>query len=441
MTRLAIRDKLCIAIYFAILLLVVTGMQAERAVAQQQAVIYAGEALLRPGEPPAKNVAVSIADRRIQAVRVGVPLPGDEAASPVIDLSCCVLLPGLIDVQTHLTTQRDMPPSSERMVSWSDADVVLRAMVHAERTLLAGFTTVRNMGSHGDAMFALRDAIAAGDVDGPRMQVAGEIIRPTGGDLRPPFRPEVEELFSVASVCDGADDCMRAVRAQAARGADTIKVMVMPHLRPGAKSQMTPEELGAIAGTAHALNRMVTASAFGAHTISQPLRAGFDAVVHGTFLDETGVRLLLEKEAFYIPTLAAARTVKDIAEDPEARVSEAWRRENLAIYHGMVESFRMALAAGVPIAFGTDAGWRPHGRNAEQLLIMRDQGMSPAAALEAATVNAAKAIGWDDRIGSIEAGKFADLIAVGESPLARLEAIMTPVFVMKGGEVYARPEE
>ena len=436
--------KIClvkISIYLLCLFLIAPAAQTDEKTAHSKIVVYAREALLHPGEPPAKNVAVSIVGRRIQAVRVDASLPDEDGELSIIDLSCCVLLPGLIDVQTHLTTQRDMPPSSERMVSWSDADIVLRAMVHAERTLLAGFTTVRNMGSHGDAMFALRDAIAAGDIDGPRMQVAGEIIRPTGGDLRPPFRHEVEDLFSVAAVCDGPADCMRAVRAQAARGADTIKVMVMPHLRRGAKSQLTLEELGAIAQTAHVLNRKVTASAFGAHTISQPLRAGFDAVVHGTFLDETGVRLLLEKEAFYIPTLAAAQTVKDIAEDPEARVSEAWRQENLAIYHGMVESFRMALSAGAPIAFGTDAGWRPHGRNAEQLVIMQDLGMSPTAALETATVNAAKAIGWEDRIGSIEAGKFADLVAVGESPLDRLEAIMEPVFVMKGGQVHVRPAE
>lgn len=397
-------------------------------------VVYAGEALLVPGEPAVEDVALFIRDGRVVDVVSPAPPAGNAA---VVDLRCCFVLPGLIDTQTHLQSELGMPPSAVRLATWTDADAVLRGMVHARRTLDAGFTTVRDMGSHGDAMFALRDAVDAGLVAGPRMQVAGEIVRPTGGELRGWFRRDVEAVLDSSAVCDGPDDCRRAVRAQVARGADTIKVETKMDLVPGSPSQFSREELDAIVDAAQRLGVRVTASAFSEESINLPLEAGFDAVVHGTFADDATMELL-ESGAYFIPTLVAARTVKEIAEDSASPVSEAWRRENLAIHDGMIESFQRVHRAGHRIAFGTDAGWRPHGGNAEQLVQMVELGMTAAEAIASATVNAADAIGWSDDVGSLESGKFADLVATENSPLADIGELRRPVLVMKGGETAFR---
>ncbi len=405
-------------------------------------IVYAGQALLVPGTPPERDVAIIIEGQRI----VEVEYPADPAMrdgsgnETVIDLSCCFVLPGLIDTQTHLQSELGLPPSAVRLATWTDADLAVRAMVHARRTLEGGFTTVRDMGSHGDAMFALRDAINEGRIAGPRLQVAGEVVRPTGGELRGWFRPDVEQILSSAAVCDGADDCRRAVRAQVARGSDTIKVETKMDLAPDSPSQFTLGELEAIVETAHRLGVRVTGSAFSAESINLPLCAGFDAVVHGTFTDERSLTLLGSTSAWFIPTLVAARTVREIAENPDSPVSDAWRRENLAIYDGMIRSFRSALAAGVRIAFGTDAGWRPHGGNAEQLVQMVELGMTSAEAIAAASLHAAEAIGWQDDVGSLEPGKFADLVATRSSPLADIRQLLRPVAVMKGGDVQVRRE-
>lgn len=405
-------------------------------------VVYAGRALLVPGMPARENVAIVIAGDRI--VGIGTPpatpagATGGEDRGAVIDLRCCFVVPGLIDTQVHLESQLGFPPKAERLTTWTDADVAVRAMGHASKTLEAGFTTVRNMGDHGDAIFALRDAIRRGLVPGPRIQAAGEIVRPTGGELRAWFRADVEPVFQDSAVCDGADSCRRAVRDQVARGADTIKVETKMDLAPGSPSQFDLEELRAIREAAHRLGVKVTASAFSADSMNLPLEAGFDAVVHGTFADDETLRLLARSPAYFIPTLVAARTVREMALDPSLPLSDAWRAENLAIYDGMTESFRRALRADVRIAFGTDAGWRPHGGNAEQLVQMVELGMSPGAAIASATVNAADAIGWSGRVGTLEPGSYADLVATADSPLADIRQLTRPVFVMKGGQVVVR---
>jgi imidazolonepropionase-like amidohydrolase len=413
-----------------------------------QTVVYAGEALLVPGTPSLRDVAIFISGDRIVDIKVpAVPATGatdhddyydNDNAATIIDLSCCFVVPGLIDTQTHLQSQPGFPPAAVRLATWTDADLAVRGMVHARRTLEAGFTTVRDMGSHGNAMFALRDAINEGRIAGPRLQVAGEIIRPTGGELRAWFRPDVEQVLRTSAVCDGADNCRRAVRAQVALGSDTIKVETKKDLLPGSSSQFAPDELEAIAETAHRLGVRVTASAFSAESINLPLQAGFDAVVHGTFADDETLALLRSSSAYFIPTLVAARTVKEIAEDPDAAVSEAWRRENLAIYDGMIGSFQGVLESDLRIAFGTDAGWRPHGGNAEQLVQMVELGMTGADAIASATVNAADAIGWSDDVGSLEKGKYADIVATRDSPLRDISELRRPVFVMKGGRIAYR---
>ncbi len=406
---------------------------------QADTIIFAAEALLVPGQTVQQNVAIYLQNGRIIEVRTGLraeDFPGEESnTTKRLDLSCCFVVPGLIDTQTHLESQRDLPSRHVRMTTWSEADYVLRAMVHARRTLEAGFTTIRDMGSHGDYMFALRNAINEGLVPGPRMQVAGQIIHPTGGEFRSRFTREIEALFDQSAACSGADDCRRAVREQIARGSDTIKVGVFRDLKPGTPAQFNLAELEAIVEEAHRLGVRVTASSFSADSINLPLQAGFDAVVHGTFIDAETLKLLRATSAYYIPTLVAARTVKEMAEDPGLPFGPDWREENLLIYSGMTDSFQQVLKAGLPIAFGTDAGWRPHGGNAEQLVQMVELGMSSEQVIATATVHAANAIGWSEKVGSLQVGKFGDLVATRKSPLQDISELTRPVMVVKSGQV------
>lgn len=405
--------------------------------AEQETLLYAREALLVPGGPVAQGVHIRIVGDRIAGIATDLPAPGaaELVGRRFIDLGCCFVMPGFIDTQTHVSTERSLPSSRQRLLAWSDAKATLHAMIFAQRTLNAGFTTIRDMGHRGRSVFAVRDAINAGRIEGPRMQVAGELISPTGGDLRSPFNSSVEPLFAISATCDGPADCRRAVRAEVARGADTIKVSTTAGLVPGTPAQLRSDELVEIRETAHRLGRKVTASAFATDSINAPLRAGFDAVVHGTFMDAESVKLFKQTNAYLVPTLAAARTVRDIALDPGSNVSDAWRAENIAIHDGMVASFRLAHSAGVKIAFGTDAGWRPHGRNGEQMVEMVELGMAPAAVLKSATVNAADAIGMGDEVGRLAPGYFADIVAMESSPLVAIDQVLRPVMVVKGGRV------
>lgn len=400
--------------------------------------VYAKEALLTPGLPPAKDVLISILDHRILKVEVGAarPSPAEIGGSTLIDLSCCFIMPGFIDVQTHLASQPGMPPSRTRLLSWSDAQSTLVAATNALRTLQAGFTTVRDMGNSGRSVFAVADAVRAGTIQGPRIQVAGELIRPTGSiGSRPWTRNDLSALTEVSAICDGPADCTRAVRAQVALGASTIKVDTKQDLKAGSPASFSHEELTAIAATAHALGRKATASAFSAASINAPLKAGFDAIAHGAFADEETVRLLRRTGAYYVPTLAAAQVVFERATDPKSPVSDEWRVENLAIHRGMLASFRRVLAAEGKIAFGTDAGWRAHGENAKQMVEMVQLGMTPAAVLKAATAGAADAMGLASDVGSLQAGQYADIVATRSSPLTDIREVTRPVLVMKGGDV------
>jgi imidazolonepropionase-like amidohydrolase len=404
-----------------------------------QTIIYAKGALIGTDLRLEKSVIIALDDGKIVSISTDqqalAELPERFQGSKFIDLSCCYISPGLIDTQTHLESQPGSPPKSVRISQWTDADFTLIAMENAGRTLAAGFTTIRDMGHSGESVFAVQRAVEQGIIPGPRMQVAGEVVRPTGGELRPWLRPKVEKLMQVDAICDGPSDCKRAVRAAVARGATTIKVETKQDLTSGSASQFDLDELVAIRSTAHVLGVKVTASAFSIDSMNLALSADFDAVVHGTYTDKKTFSLLKEKKSFYIPTLLAAKVVYELANDSSKPFSDSWRKENIAIYHGMVESFKQALVAGVPIAFGTDAGWRPHGQNAEQLLMMQELGMSSEQAIKSATVNAAQVMGWEDKVGALNEGMYADLVVTTLNPLEYLEALTAPMMVIKNGEV------
>jgi imidazolonepropionase-like amidohydrolase len=405
-----------------------------------------GVLLAVPGEDPLSNVTVIVKGGRIAEVVSGPVDPETFAGSENVeitrvDLSERFVMPGLIDTHTHITRESH-PDSQLRALQLSDADVALEAVPFARRTLEAGFTTIRNLGSGGDAAFALRDAIARGIVVGPRILVAGEVISPTGGhgDRTLGYR---EDLFSVLGpmrgVADGPDACRAAVRAQVKRGADVIKVAVtggvLSRGAGGTEQQLFQDEIEAVVETAHLLGRKVAAHAHGTKGINAALRAGADSIEHGTFLDDDSTRLFRETGAYLVPTLFGAETVAEGAKIP-GRFPPEIAEKALKVGPLMKEGFQRALDGRVRIAFGTDAGVSPHGQNAREFGYMVAAGMSEEDAIISATRAAADLLGLADEIGTIETGKVADLVATAGNPLVDIGELDRVVFVMRGGVIY-----
>ncbi|MCH8344284.1 MAG: amidohydrolase family protein [Planctomycetes bacterium] len=411
-------------------------------------VLHCGTLLAVPGEPPQPHMTIVIHDGRIQAVRRGYVDARDLAEArnePIetVDLKDRFVLPGLIDCHTHITGQYTADVRLRR-VEETDADAAIRGVVYARRTLEAGFTTIRNVGSSGDAAFALRDAINEGLVPGPRILMAGESISPTGGhsDSTLGYR---EDLFampgSMQGIADGPAACRRAVRAQVKRGADVIKLTatggVLSATAAGTEQQFFNDELSAIVETAHLLGRSVAAHAHGTNGINAALRAGVDSIEHGTFLDEESITLFKQTGAFLVPTILAGKTVTQkaaIAGYYPPPVAEKAKAVGPVIQN----AFAKAYEGGVRIAFGTDSGVSEHGRNAEEFLLMVEAGMSETEAIVSATVSAAQLLGLSKEIGTIDAGKAADIIATTGNPLDDISALQHIAFVMRNGTIYKR---
>ncbi|HUO86484.1 MAG TPA: amidohydrolase family protein [Thermoanaerobaculia bacterium] len=427
---------------FVLSALVGSILVAPPVAAAEWTVVHAGRLLAVPGVPPEVERSLIVRDGRIEEVRAGfvdaasVGAEGDEVE--VVDLSRHFVLPGLIDAHVHLTGELG-PERKLLEVTRSDAATTLHALPFLRRTLDAGFTTVRDLGGEPEIVFALRDAVAAGVVDGPRIVAAGASIAATGGhgDSHG-FREEILEMMADSSICDGEADCRRAVRAQVKRGADVIKVTatggVLSETAAGTDQQLFDDELAAIVATAHALGRKVAAHAHGVDGINAALAAGVDSIEHGTYSDETSFRLYRERGAFLVPTMLAGETVLEMAEDAEF-FPPAIREKARRVGAEMKEMVRRAHAAGVPIAFGTDSGVSRHGTNGRELVLMVEAGMTPMEVIHAATVNGARLLGREADLGTLEAGKHADLVAVAGDPLADVSVLLAPDLVMQGGRV------
>ena len=403
-------------------------------------VIHAGKLLDRPGKPPRGASTITLQGGVILSVADGFTPPPPGAR--VIDLKTAFVLPGLIDSHVHLDSDAGGVAALVEEVTESVATAAFRAEVNGRKTLGAGFTTVRNLGDLHGVTLALRDAIDAGWVMGPRIIDAGRSISTTSGhmDSTLSISEELHPAIDQSNLCDGADACRRAVRLQIRRGVDVIKIAttggVNSRIGAGLGAQIYPDEVKALVDTAHLYGKKIAVHAHGTDGINMALAAGADSIEHGTMLDAESVKLFKASGAWYVPTLSTVNGyIERLAANPNAYPPDVLEKVKWRI-SVTGKSLELAYPAGVKIAFGTDAGVSKHGRNADEFELMVKHGMPPAAAIEAATMGAATLLGLDKQIGSIAPGKAADIIAVAGDPLTDVTVLKTVPFVMKGGAVF-----
>lgn len=420
----------------AIILAAAAAVAVAHAGAQQPGtvVVRAARIIDGRGGAPLTGAAILIRGDRIERVGRAADMRGDR----VIDLGSATVLPGLIDLHTHLTDE--VGTNWERaLLTTTPGKAAIFGAKNARDTLMAGFTTVRDMGPTWPYVDVdLRYAIEKGAVAGPRLQVAGNYVSATGGagDARQ-FSIYVDVPI-VQNLADGVDAVRRAVRTNFKHGADFVKILatgaVMSQGIPPGAQQYSDAELAVAVEEANRWGRHVAAHAHGADGIRAALRAGVRTIDHGSMLDEEGARLLKEKNAYFAPTLYVGHTI--LEEHDELNIPAHQVERERAMTGTQERAFRLAVASGLPIVFATDAGVFPHGRNAREFARRVALGQSPMQAIEGATRLAAEAIGWGDRVGTIEPGRFADLIAVAGDPLADITELERVRFVMKGGLIH-----
>ena len=432
-----LRKQLTIALSLAMSAAAHTFFASAQASGGKRTLIKAGHVLdVKTGKVADAQTIVVVGDA-IQSIASSASVssqPGDT----VVDLSKMTVMPGLIDVHTHLTMNTDFDPFHE--VTSTDAKEAINGVVNARATLLAGFTSARNVGASSYVDVDLRDAINAGQVAGPHLQVSGPALGITGGHCDDNLLP-----FKYHDVGDGVADGIAAVQQKVRQnikyGADVIKVCatggVLSRGDDPQASQYTLEEMKAIVADAHRLGRKVAAHAHGAQGILWASMAGVDSIEHGSYINDEAIAEMKKNGTYLVPTLYL----------------EDWMLENghlPAFYHQkMVDvsavaknNIKHAMQAGVKIALGTDAAVYPHGLNAHELDVYVNQlGMAPLTALQTATINAADLMGWSAKTGTLEPGKWADIIAVEKNPVDDVKVLQDVKFVMKGGVVYKNPNQ
>lgn len=401
-------------------------------------IIHAGTLMAEPGRPARRNASIIVQGRKILEVRDGfAEVPG----ARVVDLRTATVMPGFIDSHVHLIGLDDRLQSRLLASTRDNEDEAYTGLLNARKTLLAGFTTVRDLGAEPKTITSLRDAINAGQFAGPTILAAAAGVAVTGGhgdvnlvnrDLESVLKPRA------VHVCDGADDCRRATREQISEGADVIKLKasggVLSNVPGGLAQQMMDDELRAVVVTARTFGRKVAAHAHGVDGINAALRAGVDSIEHGTFTNDETFRLYKQTGAYYVPTLLAPAAA--LADGQRGALTPAQFEKARQAAGNAEISFARAIREGVKIAFGTDTGVSPHGRNGEEFALMIKNGMQPSDAIRSATVDAAELLGISANAGTIEPGKDADIIAVDGDPTANIRLLENVGFVMKHGRVH-----
>lgn len=389
-----------------------------------------------------EEVTLVIAENKIRSIETGYTV-GSDPEDSTIKLHGKTVLPGLFDMHTHVSSQYS-PRSYAEGFFTNPAEYALRAARNAKITLLAGFTTLRDLGDRHNVTLSLRKAIAEGYAEGPRIYTAGKSIATTGGHADPTNGICFHLMGSpdpVDGVINGPYQAREAVRQRYKEGSDVIKITatggVLSLAKNGQNPQFMDDELKAIVETARDYGLTVAVHAHGDEGMRRAILAGVDSIEHGTLMSEETMELMKEQGTYYVPTITAGWWVAEKARDPDFFPAIV-RPKAAAIGPKIQGTFEKAYAAGVKIAFGTDTGVSEHGKNAREFSYMVDGGMSPSEALQSATIEAAKLLQVEDALGTIEVGKLADLIAVDGNPLEDISLMQAVSFVMKDGKVYKR---
>lgn len=407
--------------------------------AHAETLVLAGHLIDGVSKHVRHGVTVHIQGDRITGISAGYAAPAD--GDTVIDLKNDTVMPGFMDMHTHLTSETS-PKAYLEEFTLNPADYAFRSVGYAERTLMAGFTTVRDLGDVDRVSISLRNAINQGLIKGPRIYTAGKAIATTGGHADPTngYREDLMgDPMPVDGVINGPEEARKAVRQRYKEGSDLIKITgtggVLSMAKNGQNPQFQDDELNAIVKTAKDYGFIVAVHAHGAEGMKRAIRAGVDSIEHGTYMDDEAIALMKQHGTWFVPTISAGKYVAEKAKI-DGYYPEVVRPKAAAIGPLIQNTFAKAYKAGVKIAFGTDAAVYPHGQNAKEFQYMVEAGMPAMEAIQAATINAARLLKIDHDAGSVEAGKWADLVAVKADPLTDISCLQHIGFVMKAGVVY-----
>lgn len=407
-------------------------------ISAQKTILHCGKLIDTKNLKVLEKVSIVVKGNKITAVENGYVKA--ESGDKIIDLKNQTVMPGLIDMHVHLESETNPNAYLDRFTK-NPGDLAYQALVHAKRNLMAGFTTVRDLGGT-NVVISLRNAINKGMVEGPRIYTAGVAIGSTGGHaddsngLNDSFK---KDLGPEDGVVNGTRDAQKAVRQRYKEGSDLIKITstggVLSYAKDGMGAQFTEEEIKAIVSTAKDYGFKVAAHAHGVEGMKRAIIAGVNSIEHGTYMNEEVMELMKKHGTYYVPTVIAGRSTADSAQKP-GYYPEIVRKKALEIGPKIQSTFGKAYKAGVKIAFGTDAGVFGHGKNAIEFQLMTEAGMPALEAIQSATVTAAELLGQSENLGTIEPGKLADIIAVDENPQENIKTLTQVKFVMKEGKVY-----